>query len=370
MEPQAKHTSMLQLKKMFFYSIAWNVLSVQCLSKPFSRRVVVENAIRIGAASILSAPFQPAIAARGAFELDSEYYLRDLFGGNKKEGNVQPSKPPALPPPRELQGPLLPLLLDNEFTVSCMPVQALVQQVMKKKSDNISSKDISTSVADSAKAYRERAKRSFSARAPWHQEDVRDQYYFDLCAYALWKTAADVLPNYTDRDNFARTVGRLLYQRALEQSLIQKKPSKYVTSKGKSTSVVSSEPAIIELLELFQSSNFCKGYRFGTDQGSVSDQKQKEAVFDELDDEALESGASVDCIVSIYEPSTLGASLQITGEQSRFAPDFVGPTLAALWESIGIKSSWEVFFVDNEYRPNPKDYFPNEVVLQFTLTQL
>jgi hypothetical protein len=87
-----------------------------------------------------------------------------------------------------------------------------------------------------------------------------------------------------------------------------------------------------------------------------------------IDDNALAIGASVACLVSVFEPATLGASLQITGEQSRFAPDFVAAILAALWETAGIQSSWKTFFVDPEYRPNPKDYFPNEQLLQFTLT--
>jgi hypothetical protein len=38
-----------------------------------------------------------------------------------------------------------------------------------------------------------------------------------------------------------------------------------------------------------------------------------------------------------------------------------------LWSAAGIRSSWETFFVDPEYRPNPKDYFPNEQLVQYTL---
>jgi len=117
---------------------------------------------------------------------------------------------------------------------------------------------------------------------------------------------------------------------------------------------------------LFKSAKFCKGYRIGEEGKSKAETID---IFDELDDDALASGASVDCLVSIFEPAILGASLQITGEQSRFAPDFVGATLAAMWEDAGIQSSWETFFVDPEYRPNPKDYFPNEKLLQFTLTR-
>ena len=119
-----------------------------------------------------------------------------------------------------------------------------------------------------------------------------------------------------------------------------------------------------EVLRVFVESGFCSGYRIGE---AVKNEEDALPVFDALDDDALASGATVDCLVSVFEPATLGASLQITGEQSRFGPDFVGPTLAALWETNGISARWETFFVDPEYRPNPKDYFPNEQLLQYTL---
>ena len=98
------------------------------------------------------------------------------------------------------------------------------------------------------------------------------------------------------------------------------------------------------------------------------DKEDDSDIFDKLDDTDLSNGLSVNCLVSIFNPASLGASLQITGEQSRFIPDFVGTTLAAMWESVGIAASYEIYFVDPEYRPNPKDYFPNEELLQFTLT--
>lgn len=76
----------------------------------------------------------------------------------------------------------------------------------------------------------------------------------------------------------------------------------------------------------------------------------------------------MDVLVTVRQPATLGASLQITGEQSRFAPDFVGPTLAALWQDVaGLSATWETYFVDSTYRPNPKDFFPDEQLYQFTL---
>ena len=359
-------------------------------------------------------PAQPAVAARGAAELDLEYYMRDLMGGNKKEGNVLPSTPPPLLPPRTLQGPLLPLLLNKECSPSCIPVQVLMEQVQQTTSTSKSSNSaaLAQTIQDRVTETRDKTRSSFYAKAPWNEAEVTDQYYFDVTAYALWKTAAELLPNPLDRDQFVRNLGRRLVEKAQSEKLLNWKGS---SSNNDDNTLVGSTPAILAMLQLFQSSGYCKGYRIRTTddvvvledskkKGKNSQQQQQppQPIFDELDDEGLQAGGTVDCLVSVYESASLGASLQINGEQSRFGPDFVGTSLAAIWESTAsVQSSWEVFFVDAEYRPNPKgkskcvsvcerelmvycwnrllhvlilyllflDYFPNEQLLQLTLTK-
>jgi hypothetical protein len=329
-----------------------------------SRRQLLQNGIIAGSGGILLSP-DTANAARGAFELDMEYYVRDLVGGNSKEGNVLPSAPPIRSTPRTLSDPLLSLLLNDDCSSACLSTLALVQAVQQAtKRDE---KSIESDIQERARDYRAKSIRSFSTGAPWQVEHVSDQYYFDLTSYALWRTAADLLPNYRDRDRFVRNLGRLIYEKARAEGILRQ-------PQPKKRSLAGTVDSMTELLDVFTSAKFCKGYRIGEQikdkKGESKNKKEEEKriVFDELDDDALASGLSVDCLVSIFEPATLGASLQITGEQSRFAPDFVAATLAAVWETAGVQSSWETFFVDPEYRPNPKDYFPNEQLLQFTLS--
>ena len=66
----------------------------------------------------------------------------------------------------------------------------------------------------------------------------------------------------------------------------------------------------------------------GTDDGS----KPSASAFDSYDDEDLTTGRDVNFLLSLDRPTTLGASLQITGESSRFTPEWVGPMLMAMWE--------------------------------------
>lgn len=128
-------------------------------------------------------------------------------------------------------------------------------------------------------------------------------------------------------------------------------------------------PVQIEILNLFQATNFCTKYCLGDEKDEV---RTGLNLFDSLDDDEIKSGGSVDCLVSIFDPSTLGGALQITGEGSRFAPDFVGPTLAAVWERVAdgnVGVQFESYFVDPVYRANPKDFFPDERLYQFTIAR-
>lgn len=326
---------------------------------------------------LVGAPVESAHAARGAAELDLEYYMRDLLGGNKQEGNVLPSAMPVVGPPRVLQEPLLSALLNDDFTPSAIPVEMLVQTVLLAQqqhgrttsSSSQSKNDILKEIQEKSISIRDRASRSFYTRAPWENPTVSDQYYLDLSAYALWRTAAELLPNYVDRDVFVRNTGRALYRKMIATGLVD--ASQQSAAETAKNSVVATLRGVQQILDAFVKSNYCKAYLLGPDEpmssrsSSSSNSKKKNGksaaepsssppnmmVVDELDDEALANGGTVDFLVRIFEPATLGASLQITGEQSRFAPDVVGPTLAAHWENAAdLAATWEFYFVDPVYR--------------------
>jgi hypothetical protein len=296
---------------------------------------------------VVGIPPQASNAMQGAAEYDLEYYLRDLFQGNPKEGTRSASSLPTAPPPRVLNGPIPQLLLQDNLA-ECLPVSIMSRLVPSIETD---------AIVQRIEYTRKSASRSFQIKNPWTQSLVSDQYYFDLTSYAVWKTASELLPDFSQRDRFARDIGRELigtpdiFLPKIDPRL--KKPGAQLTSTIES---------VYQILNAFVSSKFCTSFQ-------VSDSQDDGALFDELDDNDFESGVSVDCIISIFNPATLGASLQITGEQSRFIPEFVGTTLMAMWESVGISSTMETYFVDSEYRPNPKDYFPNEQLLQFTLSK-
>jgi hypothetical protein len=320
-------------------------LSIDAFS--VSRRLILRHGVLLTGGAVVLIP-TCANSIRGAAELDLEYYIRDLVGGNRKEGNILPTKAPAPHPPRRVSDPLQNLLLNDDCNVDCLTALALVETIFQFSPPGPPEdpRRIELDIERSVKSYRDKAKKSFYVRAPWMEEHVTDQYYFDLTSYALWRTAADLLPSYVARDAFVRKLGRFIYENALKYKLLTRPAGK--TADG---SVLRTIGQMEELLGLFKANGFCSDYRIGE---AVRTKQDERPVFDEFDDKALASGATVDCLVSVFDPATLGASLQITGEQSRFAPDFVGATLAAMWESEGYQATWEAFFVDPTYRPNPK----------------
>jgi len=328
-----------------------------------TRRNVLKKASTVGGGLLFLNNNDPAYAAervKGAAEYDFEYYMRDLLGGNR--GSLSPtSTGPPIPPPRTLKGPLISLLLKQNINSDeeSIPTKVLF--------DDLLPSNLKTEFKYKFDFYRKGAQKSFYAgRAPWKEEDISDQYYFDLTAYAFWKATSDVLStNYKLRDVFARNIGRRIYSAIIKKKLI--KQEQQVPDELLLTNTVTR--TITDVLNLFVSSNYIKGYKFGNDK----QQSNNTILFDEYDDADLkkEEGLNVNCLISIYEPATLLGSLQITNEKSRFIPDYIASTLSAIFESYGIRSvQYETYFVDPEYRPNPKDYFPNEQLLQFTLSGL
>lgn len=321
---------------------------------------------------------QNALAAKGAAEYDLEFYLRDLVKGNNNPGgNITPSAPPPKAKSRTLTSPLISLLMDDfsvstNLSYSSIPAKRLLQILQQSQQPqmdmDMDAKEAVTTLTTLVTKFLSASKRGFYSKAPWINEEISDQYYFDLTSYAFYRATAKLIPDFTVRQQFVNSIGQDLYKIGKDQGFFvappvtnQKEASAY---KGPLTQTI---PVLTQILNTFSKAQFIKGYKLGGTKNENMD-KIGGYIFDELDDDDISNnGYSVDCLISVYEPATLGAALQITAEGSRFSPDFLGPTLVAMWADYGIKASYETYFVDQEYRPNPKDFFPNEQLYQFSL---
>ena len=364
-----------------------------------TRRGFLQKIPQVSAMASISIfqPSEPSVAAttvkgvrvKGAAEYDLEYYFRDLVKGNTREGNLSSSPPPPALPPRILSPPSygisssssasIPfdfprLLLNDRCDGDCIAVSEL------SRLTSVPTETVSVQI----RAFRDKVSTYFSARSPWRTESVTDEYFFDVTAYALYRVASEIIPkDYALRDRWVRNVGRETSRQWLLKSS-SLPPSSSLTDesttairekidgnnkKNIDTPLTGSLPTILRTLDsLFLSTKFVSSYKLVGGVGG-GDELRTDTVFDRYDDEDVLSGASVNCLLSLFRPATLGASLQITAEGSRFLPDFVGPVLAALWEGVGLRVEYESYFVDSTYRPNPKDFFPDEMLIQFTLSR-
>ena len=151
-----------------------------------------------------------------------------------------------------------------------------------------------------------------------------------------------------------KLLGEEIYD-AIAARVTVKKPSK----------LTETIPIMVQILDCFQSNSFVSSFRLGD---KNDDFRTGLNIFDSHDDEDVDAGLTLNCLISLIRPATLTSSLQIVGEGSRFMPEFVGTTIAAMWrKELSLKVEYETYFVDEEYRPNPKDFFPAEELLQYSI---
>lgn len=292
-----------------------------------------------------------AVKAKGAAEYDLEFYMRNLVkGNNDREGNIQATPPPPLPPTRNLaigsNTSIITSIINDELNSDCIAIRTL-SQITKVPNEEI---------AQMIREFREKFANAFGTRAKWQKESVTDEYYFDLTCYSLYRTAAVLIPSdYKLREEWVKLLGKEMYSNIKKYSTTNKEPK----------TLTESIPVMVDILEAFKGNNFISTYRLGD---KNDDFRTGLNIFDSYDNEDIDSGLTVNCLISLLRPATLTSSLQIVGEGSRFMPDFIGTTIAAMWrKEMGLKVDYETYFVDEEYRPNPKDYFPSEQLLQYSI---
>jgi len=339
-----RHSSIPFLVLLLFH----RAFSLSLPSLP-NRRILLKT---IGAPLIVSScpsVCQAAPRVKGAAEYDLEFYLRDLVKGNNKEGNIEASVAPKSLPSRRLDG-FVQNIINNDLNEECIAIRTL---------SSLTNTPV-INLSNDIKAIRDKVSKAFYSKAPWREETMLDEYYFDLTGYSLYRVASQLIPSdYKLRDVWVKTMGVEIYKDMKNGNVV----SREMMNVNKLTDSI---PLIKAVLDYFKSIHFIESYELGDKKND--DYRVGESIFDSYDNEDIDSGLTVDCLVSIKRPVTLGSALQITGEGSRFSPDFISPTLSAIWKTeLGLNVVYESYFVDSEYRPNPKDFFPDEQLLQFSI---
>ena len=176
--------------------------------------------------------------------------------------------------------------------------------------------------------------------------DRADQYALDFDTYIKWKAVASLLPQDNDRRLFQLSAGRLVLE-----SLI---PSVEPYDAGRD-GLGEALPAIKSLLQEAKSRGLIGAFSLDS---SDYDPKFWSA----------EPGAATTALsITIDQPVGLYALLQLGGEGVGIKPDLMGSAIAAYLQACGVSAEGQPYFVDSVYRPNPDDYLPSQLILDFSL---
>ena len=306
-----------------------------------SRRIFLLAAASSGPAFI--AP-PPASAARGAAELDAEFYARSLL-------RLPPSPPVAAappPPPRPLDEPLAAALLESAAAAVAESLGVEIDAVTQRAAALRPSlaveyeRTLSGGAFGGASGYEASSSTTRATR-------IRDQFDFDLALLAIFSQLSSARPT-AERAAAARAAlgDRLLAQ--LAPRCVPPLPA--ACRAGAPLSELCG--GLRRLLAALQSAGYLASYKL--DDTDVDDALWRRA--DDLSPTRL--------VVTLGEPASLGAALQLNG--GRVAPGLAAPVLAAYLRSCGARlKTQEEYFIDDTYRPNPLEYRPNAVVLELTV---
>ncbi|CAM9268061.1 unnamed protein product [Chrysoparadoxa australica] len=282
----------------------------------------------IGVALLLPIPQAQAagwIPPKGAAQLDFEYYLKDLANKNEPQASVKP-------PPQTARS------IDKEL-VSVIK-EVTIAQLSALSSPKTSEQELSERMTKLQSRYNA----SFQSKSPFPESDDTNSLNLNAWSYCAFKVAGQVLPNSPERAKYIEAVGNGIF------GSLKKKISGlrvYDASGGDTTGLLEGIKLLLDVLK---------------ERGMMADYRINFGEYEEGD------GLPFSILLDVDEPPTIGAFVQLTNENTRFHPDYVGTVLAAYIQACRVKVQVNEFLLDNVYRPDPNEYVATTVLYQITLS--
>ena len=290
--------------------------------------------------AFLLSPTLPALAAsekkriKGAAEIDAEAYIQDLLKGNPLTGGLEKTVIP-IRPARQM-----------DMAFATFLDKATVEQISK-----ISGVP-AAAILDEISTFRKQVEPSFQRRLAFPSEDLSNEYTFDCQSYCDFRIAAKLIPNLNARVNFVQGLGEVVLNKIMATASSDLRSSIKIY-KAEEEGLETALEGMKAILQHMQEKKFIKSF-------SINQEDYDRYSWDE--------GYQLELLLTVVEPATLGGNVQFTGENSLFHPDYVVETLLSYLRRCGVKSCNSLqYFLDTEYRPNPKDYSPSEILYQIVL---
>lgn len=294
------------------------------------------------AASLTNIGPPPARAVRGAAELDAEYYLRSTLGLAAPKVTSRPPKSP-----RQLNSDAVDALL----AAVTMQVAAITGQTAESVTAAAAAQGprlvIELDRALSSGLYSDGGYSSLEASgAP--TAPLTNEFSFDLRLFALFTLVAD--------GSLRRDGKRAAFFDELGDRLLAAMPPALVPSASTSTGIVHAAAGCRRLLEHLRAVGYLAGFDFDAEDAD-------DALW------AQRSDLSTTLVrATLDEPAALRSALLLSQRAGGMSSDLATPLLAAyLRRACGAVVTTNQYFVD-EYRDNPLDYRPSQLIVEMTLT--
>jgi hypothetical protein len=293
------------------------------------------------AASLANLGPPSARAVRGAAELDAEYYLRSTLGLAAPKVASRPPKPP-----RQLNSDAAAALLSavtaqvaaiRDQTTESIAAAAAAQgpRLAIELDRALSSGLFSDGGYSSLEA-------SGAATAP-----LTNEFAFDLRLFSLFSLVAD--------GSLRRDGKRTAFFDELGDRLLAALPPALLPSASTGAGVVQAAAGCRRLLEHLRAVGYVTGFDFDAEDAD-------DALW------AQRSDLSATLLrATLYEPAALRSALLLSQRAGGMSSDLAAPLLAAyLRRASGAVVTCNQYFVD-EYRDNPFDYRPSQLILELSL---
>lgn len=190
---------------------------------------------------------------KGAFEMDIDFYFRNILGTQSNE-KVNEKRRLVYRSPRLISK----TAAENIFDIMCNLVSSESNKTSKLDILNQVFKLVPVSLSQ------------FQTYLPIVNRDFSDQYYFDISLFALWTIAVSMIPNSVNRVHLRSQIGESILKYILN-STDGSTELDYVRNPVSTTNLTVTCKGITLLLRYFVGLGFISSFKFDEDDASDSD---------------------------------------------------------------------------------------------------
>jgi hypothetical protein len=279
------------------------------------------------------------IRTKGAFEMDMDYYIRDLVLGT---GSIKEKEPERA---RIQAG----RSIDSKFAADILNVVEIHISDLSKTSRDVISDQINLSVPIFLNY--------FKTFVDFNKEDISDEHYFDFKAYVTFKVAEKFVPTSKERVKLRSMIGRSILS-LVRQELIssgQKDLQEVVLEqRGTPQALPLAAYGIRQILDVFIKKGLLANFVLEDD--DYFDELYARKIFDE--------GLTISSQLTLKQPATILSFLEFTASDTFFHPEFFGSPLKAYLNELGLQAHFEDYLLDNEYRSNNFNVQAQDVIYE------